>query len=43
MQRALGFTRFLDVYAGILGWMSLEIPTFDFQRRSTQPTGLQTH
>ena len=29
---------FLYVYAGILGSMYFEIPTFDFQHPSTQPT-----
>ena len=32
---------FLYVYAGILGSMYFEIPTSDFQHRSTQPTGLK--
>ena len=31
---------FLYVYASILGLMYFEIPTFDFQHRSTQPTEL---
>ena len=32
---------FLYVYAGLLGLMYFEIPAFDFQHRSTQPTELK--
>ena len=32
---------FLYVYAGVLGLMYFEIPAFDFQHRSTQPTELK--
>ena len=35
----LGFTGFLDRYAGLLDLMCFGIATFDFQHRSTQPTG----
>ena len=38
-QRTLGFAGFLYAYAGISGLMYFE-STFDFQHRSTQPTGL---
>ena len=34
-EKSVGF---LYVYAGILGSMYFEIPTFDFQHPSTQPT-----
>ncbi len=40
-ERALGFTRFLDIYTRILGLMYFGILAFDFQHRSTQPTPVQ--